>query len=70
MRCAMAKFLILAGRVLIGLGVLWMIGERIGLGRLLGDIVVERGNVRFSFRLASSLVLSLVISLFLWLFSR
>lgn len=66
----MAKFLILAGRVLIGLGVLWMIGERFGLGRPPGDIVVERGNVRFSFPLASSLVLSLVISLFLWPFSR
>ncbi len=66
----MAKFLILAGRVPISLGVLWMIGERIGLGRPPGDIVVERGNVRFSFPLASSLVLSLVISLFLWPFSR
>lgn len=66
----MAKFLIVAGIVLIGLGVLWMIGERFGLGRLPGDIVVERGNVRFYFPLASSLVLSLVISLFLWLFNR
>lgn len=66
----MAKFLIVAEIVLIGLGVLWMIGERFGLGRLPGDIVVERGNVRFYFPLASSLVLSLVISLFLWLFNR
>lgn len=66
----MAKFLIVAGLALIGLGVLWMIGERFGLGRLPGDIVVERGNVRFFFPLASSLVLSLVISLFLWLFNR
>ncbi|MBI1980769.1 MAG: DUF2905 domain-containing protein [Methylocystis sp.] len=66
----MARFLIFAGLVLIGLGVLWMIGERFGLGRLPGDIVVERGNFRFYFPLASSIVLSVVISLLLWLFNR
>jgi hypothetical protein len=66
----MAKFLIFAGLVLIGLGVLWMVGERFGVGRLPGDFVVERGNFRFYFPLASSLVLSLVFSLLLWLFNR
>jgi hypothetical protein len=66
----MGRFLIVAGLVLIGLGVLWTVGERFGLGRLPGDIVVERGNFRFYFPLATSLVLSLVISLLLWLFSR
>jgi hypothetical protein len=66
----MGRFLIVAGLVLIGLGVLWTVGERFGLGRLPGDIVVERGNFRFYFPLATSLMLSLVISLLLWLFSR
>jgi len=66
----MAKFLIIAGLVLAGLGVLWMVGERFGLGRLPGDIVVERGNFRFYFPLATSLVLSVVLSLLFWLFNR
>lgn len=66
----MAKFLIFAGLVLIGLGVLWMIGERFGLGRLPGDVVIERGNFRFYFPLATSIILSVVISLLLWLFNR
>ncbi|MBM3577145.1 MAG: DUF2905 domain-containing protein [Alphaproteobacteria bacterium] len=66
----MAKFLIIAGLVMIGVGVLWMVGERFGLGRLPGDIVVERGNFRFYFPLATSLILSVVISLLLWLFNR
>ncbi|KAF0122736.1 DUF2905 domain-containing protein [Methylocystis sp.] len=66
----MAKFLIIAGLVMVGLGLLWMVGERFGLGRLPGDIVVERGNFKFYFPLATSLVLSVVISLLLWLFSR
>lgn len=66
----MAKFLIIAGLVMIGVGVLWLVGERFGLGRLPGDIVVERGNFRFYFPLATSLILSVVISLLLWLFNR
>ncbi|MBM3641912.1 MAG: DUF2905 domain-containing protein, partial [Alphaproteobacteria bacterium] len=41
-----------------------------GLGRLPGDIVVERGNFRFYFPLATSLILSVVISLLLWLFNQ
>ncbi len=65
-----AKFLIIAGLVMVGLGLLWMVGERFGLGRLPGDIVVERGNFRFYFPLATSLVLSVVVSLLLWFFNR
>jgi hypothetical protein len=66
----MAKFLIIAGLVMVGFGLLWMVGERFGLGRLPGDIVVERGNFKFYFPLATSLILSVVISLLLWQFSR
>jgi hypothetical protein len=66
----MAKFLVIAGLVMVGLGLLWMVGERFGLGRLPGDIIVERGNFKFYFPLATSLILSVVISLLLWLFNR
>ncbi|MGJ0511859.1 DUF2905 domain-containing protein [Methylocystis sp.] len=66
----MAKFLIIAGLVMVGFGLLWMVGERFGLGRLPGNIIVERGNFKFYFPLATSLILSVVISLLLWLFSR
>ncbi len=66
----MAKFLIIAGLVMIGVGLLWMIGERFGLGRLPGDITIERGNLRVYFPLASSLALSVVVSLLFWLFNR
>jgi hypothetical protein len=66
----MAKFLIVAVLVLAGVGVLWLVGERFGLGRLPGDIVVERGNFKFYLPLATSLVLSVVISLIFWLANR
>jgi hypothetical protein len=66
----MAKVLILIGLALIVVGLIWLAGERLGLGRLPGDIVVERENFRFYFPLMTSLIVSVVLSLLLWLFSR
>jgi hypothetical protein len=66
----MPKFLIGAGVVLILVGFAWLIGERFGLGRLPGDIVIERGNFRLYIPIATSLIVSVVLSLVLWLFNR
>lgn len=66
----MGKIFILAGALLIGVGLVWMIGERLGLGRLPGDIAIERGNLRIYLPLGTSLLLSLIASLLFWLFSR
>ncbi len=66
----MGKLLIVAGLVLVAIGIVWLVGERMGLGRLPGDIVIERENMRFYFPLMSSLIVSVVLSLALWLFMR
>lgn len=66
----MAKIFILAGALLIGVGLVWMVGERLGLGRLPGDIAIERGNLRIYLPLGTSLLLSLIASLLFWLFGR
>lgn len=66
----MGKLLIIAGLVLVAIGIVWLVGERMGLGRLPGDIVIERENMRFYFPLMSSLIVSVVLSLALWLFMR
>lgn len=66
----MGKTLVIAGLALVVLGVLWMLGEHLGLGRLPGDIAVERGNTRFYFPLTTSIVLSIVASFVLWLIRR
>ncbi|HET6322611.1 MAG TPA: DUF2905 domain-containing protein [Hyphomicrobium sp.] len=66
----MGKLLVIAGIVLIAAGVLWMLGERFGLGRLPGDIMIERGNARIYIPLMSSLVVSVVLSLILWFVNR
>ena len=66
----MGKFLIIAGIVLVAVGIVWLVGEKFGLGRLPGDIVIERGNARVYFPIMTSIVISIVLSLALWLFTR
>jgi hypothetical protein len=55
---------------LIVVGLIWLAGERLGLGRLPGDIVVEREGFRIYIPLMTSLIVSAVLSLALWLFTR
>jgi len=64
-----AKFLIAAGIVLVILGVVWQFGGKYlqFLGRLPGDIAVEKENVRFYFPIVTCLIISVVVSLILYL---
>lgn len=66
----MARFLIVLGLVLVAAGVLWPLLHKIGLGRLPGDIVIERGNFRLYLPLGTSVVISLVLTAILWLLGR
>jgi hypothetical protein len=66
----MARFLILLGLSILLIGLLWPYLDRIGLGRLPGDIVIHRGNVTFYFPLVTSLLLSVLFSLVLWALNR
>lgn len=66
----MARLLILLGVVLIAVGLAWLAGERLGLGRLPGDFVIERENVRIYIPLMTSLIVSVALSLLFWLFTR
>ncbi|GAB6932319.1 MAG TPA: DUF2905 domain-containing protein [Calditerricola sp.] len=66
-----AKFLVVTGLVLVVVGLLWQVGGRFfPLGRLPGDIAIEKENVRFYFPIVSSLVISLVLSLLLTVLGR
>jgi hypothetical protein len=68
----MGRTLILIGIVLIVLGVLVTLGEKlpIRLGRLPGDIVWRGKNTTFYFPLVTSLLLSALLTLAMWLFGR
>ena len=66
----MSRFLIVLGVVILAAGVLWPLLDRLGLGQLPGDIVIERQNFRFYFPLMTSILLSIVFSVVLWVASR
>jgi len=65
------KSLILFGLVLVVLGLVFSFGAKIPwLGRLPGDIYINRGNLTFYFPLATCILVSLIITLVLYLFRR
>ena len=66
----MQRFHIIFGILLVVLGVLWPWITTLGLGRLPGDIVVEREHLRFYFPITTCIIISLIITAILWLFRR
>jgi hypothetical protein len=66
----MMRFLIVLGLTILVVGVLWPWLSRLGLGRLPGDIVIERERGAFYFPIVTCLILSLIFSAVLWLVSR
>jgi len=70
MSSAVSRFLILLGIAILIIGVLWPVLSRLGLGRLPGDFVVQRGDFSFYFPLATCILVSLLLSAVFWLFTR
>ena len=66
----MQRFLIVFGISVLLLGLLWPWLGKLPLGRLPGDIVIERENWRFYFPVTTMVLISLVLTLLLWLFRR
>ena len=68
---SVARLLTVAGLVLLAAGLLLYLAPQVPwLGRLPGDIRVERPNFRFYAPLTTSIIISVVLSLVLWLFAR
>jgi hypothetical protein len=66
----MQRLLIAIGVLLVAVGLAWPWISRLGLGRLPGDIHVQRDGFDFYFPLTTSIVVSLVITLVLWLLRK
>jgi hypothetical protein len=66
----MQRFLIVLGAVILAVGVAWPWLAKLGLGRLPGDIHVEREGWSFHFPITTSIVISLVLTLLFWIFRR
>jgi hypothetical protein len=67
---SVSRLLIVFGLVLVAMGLLWPLIAKLGLGRLPGDIVIERENFRLYLPIGTSLLISAVLSLILWLVNR
>jgi hypothetical protein len=65
-----ARVLIIVGAVLVVAGLLWPYIGRLGLGRLPGDIVIEREGFRLYIPIATCLLISAVLTLLFWLFRK
>ena len=66
----MQKFLITAGIILLVTGLLWPVLSKLGLGRLPGDLHVEREGFSFFFPVTTMIVVSIVLTLILRFFGR
>jgi hypothetical protein len=66
----MSRWLVTIGLVLVVVGVLWPWLRDLGLGRLPGDIVIERGNVHIYFPIVTCIVISVFLSSIPWLMSH
>lgn len=66
----MSKKLIIIGCLLIVVGLLWPILEKLNLGRLPGDIIVRRDDFRFYFPITTCLLVSIVLTILIWLFKK
>jgi len=72
----LGKFLIIAGIVLVAVGALLLVAgktplfDKIPLGRLPGDIRIERENFKFYFPLTTCLLISAALMLIFWIVKK
>jgi len=67
----LGRLLIISGAFLIALGILFcLVGKVPFLGKLPGDIYIEKKNFTIYFPLATCVVVSLFLTLFIWFLSR
>jgi hypothetical protein len=66
----MQKILIVVGVVIIVIGLLWPWLAKLPLGRLPGDIVINRANLKVYIPITTMILISLVISILLRIFRK
>lgn len=66
----MQRILVTLGLVLVLLGLAWPWLAKLGLGRLPGDIRIERDGFAFFFPITTSIVVSVLLTLLIWLLRR
>ena len=64
------RFLVIAGIVLAVIGILFIMADKIPLGKLPGDINIGKNNFRVHVPVTTCILLSIVITLIVNFFSR
>jgi len=65
------KFLFVIGLIVTAVGfLLWKVGNKLPLGRLPGDIAIQKPNYSFYFPITTCIVISIVLTLLMWLLKR
>jgi hypothetical protein len=65
------KWLVIVGVLLVIVGLmLWKTGGLFGLGKLPGDLFVQKGSSTFYFPIVTCIVISVILTLLSWLFRR
>lgn len=68
---AFGRILILIGIIMIVVGGLFMLGGKIPfLGKLPGDIAIQKKNYSFYFPVTTSIIISIILSFIMWLLSK
>jgi membrane protein implicated in regulation of membrane protease activity len=67
----LGKLLMLVGGIVVLIGALLLLSEKIPwLGRLPGDIYIQRPHFTFFFPLTTSILISIILTLVLYFLSR
>ncbi|MDW7740420.1 MAG: DUF2905 domain-containing protein [Bacillota bacterium] len=67
---SIGKLLIIGGGIIVATGLVIYLLSRLGLGRLPGDIFIQRENITFYFPLATMLLISIILTILLNIFRR
>jgi Protein of unknown function (DUF2905) len=66
----MQRLLVILGALIVLAGLAWPWLSKLPLGRLPGDIIVNRPGFKFFFPITTMIIVSLVVSFILWLLRR
>ncbi|MFO7965250.1 MAG: DUF2905 domain-containing protein [Desulfobacterales bacterium] len=66
----MQKILIIVGIVILAAGLAWPLLDKLPLGRLPGDIIINKPNFKVYIPITTMIVISLVVSLIMWILRK
>ncbi|KKM81602.1 hypothetical protein LCGC14_1328120 [marine sediment metagenome] len=65
------KLFIFIGLLLVVIGIVFIVGNKIPfIGKLPGDIAIERQNFNFYFPITTCIIISIILSLIFWLLGK